>query len=305
MSLIKCAECGKEFSDKGSVCPNCACPIEEEKDTNTRKKFIIFISVISLIILIIVATIHFSTSPKNDYIGKWEHTIDWRMGGEPNRESYASFELFEGGTFEYNGYDINNSDNKSSFNGTYKVNNNIIYINYEYEGQRYTNTLFINNGTMCLYKEDCEDYYVKSDSEIDNHLVLEDGVYITFEDYQNLLNNKETAVVVVVGTNCKYSREYRKTVNKVSNDYSIPFYYYEIDFSEENKIDVEATPTTLLIQNGNLVDSILGKTGYEDLAQKVNSLINNNSTSSEPTPEPTPTPTPTPPPAPTPTQTPT
>jgi len=28
MALIKCQECGKEFSDKASACPNCACPVE-------------------------------------------------------------------------------------------------------------------------------------------------------------------------------------------------------------------------------------------------------------------------------------
>ena len=28
MALIKCTECGKEFSDKASCCPNCACPTE-------------------------------------------------------------------------------------------------------------------------------------------------------------------------------------------------------------------------------------------------------------------------------------
>lgn len=26
MALIKCSECGKEFSDKASACPNCGCP---------------------------------------------------------------------------------------------------------------------------------------------------------------------------------------------------------------------------------------------------------------------------------------
>ena len=29
MALIICTECGKEFSDKASACPNCGCPIEE------------------------------------------------------------------------------------------------------------------------------------------------------------------------------------------------------------------------------------------------------------------------------------
>lgn len=29
MALIKCTECGKEFSDKASACPNCGCPTEK------------------------------------------------------------------------------------------------------------------------------------------------------------------------------------------------------------------------------------------------------------------------------------
>lgn len=29
MALIKCAECGKEFSDKATACPNCGCPTSE------------------------------------------------------------------------------------------------------------------------------------------------------------------------------------------------------------------------------------------------------------------------------------
>ena len=31
MGMIKCTECGKEMSDKASVCPNCGCPIEDIK----------------------------------------------------------------------------------------------------------------------------------------------------------------------------------------------------------------------------------------------------------------------------------
>lgn len=37
MALIKCSECGKEFSDKASACPNCACPIDEAKKENTKE----------------------------------------------------------------------------------------------------------------------------------------------------------------------------------------------------------------------------------------------------------------------------
>lgn len=31
MALIRCPECGKEISDKAQSCPNCGCPINNEK----------------------------------------------------------------------------------------------------------------------------------------------------------------------------------------------------------------------------------------------------------------------------------
>lgn len=41
MALIKCSECGKEFSDRANACPNCACPVEqktqEPKDVQERE----------------------------------------------------------------------------------------------------------------------------------------------------------------------------------------------------------------------------------------------------------------------------
>lgn len=32
MAMIKCAECGKEFSDRANTCPNCGCPIEYQAE---------------------------------------------------------------------------------------------------------------------------------------------------------------------------------------------------------------------------------------------------------------------------------
>ena len=40
MSLIICSECGKEISDKASVCIHCGCPIKKEKNLHTTKKFV-------------------------------------------------------------------------------------------------------------------------------------------------------------------------------------------------------------------------------------------------------------------------
>lgn len=32
MALIKCPECGKNISDKATICPNCGCPMESESN---------------------------------------------------------------------------------------------------------------------------------------------------------------------------------------------------------------------------------------------------------------------------------
>lgn len=38
MSLIKCVECGKEYSSKAPTCPNCGCPIEETLNEICREE---------------------------------------------------------------------------------------------------------------------------------------------------------------------------------------------------------------------------------------------------------------------------
>ena len=38
MSLIKCSECGKEFSDKAQACPNCGCPTSVQRNPSPEKK---------------------------------------------------------------------------------------------------------------------------------------------------------------------------------------------------------------------------------------------------------------------------
>lgn len=38
MALIKCVECGKEFSDKAQACPNCACPVEQSLNNSENNE---------------------------------------------------------------------------------------------------------------------------------------------------------------------------------------------------------------------------------------------------------------------------
>lgn len=39
IALIKCEDCGKEFSDKANACPNCGCPYEKEIKESKMKKY--------------------------------------------------------------------------------------------------------------------------------------------------------------------------------------------------------------------------------------------------------------------------
>jgi len=38
MALIICEECGKEFSDKASACPNCGCPIDSMQEQEIKEE---------------------------------------------------------------------------------------------------------------------------------------------------------------------------------------------------------------------------------------------------------------------------
>lgn len=40
MAMIKCPECGKDFSDKASACPNCGCPVSEILSTMDNTSFL-------------------------------------------------------------------------------------------------------------------------------------------------------------------------------------------------------------------------------------------------------------------------
>lgn len=43
MSLIICSECGKEISDKATVCIHCGCPIKKDEPPSYIKKVCIYV----------------------------------------------------------------------------------------------------------------------------------------------------------------------------------------------------------------------------------------------------------------------
>jgi len=65
MALIKCEECGKEFSDKANACPNCACPVDYNKKNKnqpkqkSKNKFCIIYYIVLVISIIIFTSLVF------------------------------------------------------------------------------------------------------------------------------------------------------------------------------------------------------------------------------------------------------
>lgn len=48
MALIRCSECGKEFSDKAASCPNCGCPTSDVDPTSVQSFDDVFDAVAAL-----------------------------------------------------------------------------------------------------------------------------------------------------------------------------------------------------------------------------------------------------------------
>lgn len=272
MALIKCNNCGKEISDKATTCIHCGKKVNvknnvEKPIKKASKKGILIIGGVLLAIVLIGITIFLVLNHNSkSYIGKWEHNITWKRGNKTIRTSYAYIELLKNGTFNYAGYDINDLENKITYSGTYNESNGIIYVYFKYEEQDYTGKLYINDNKLCMNGENCEDYFVKTSSKDKNSLTInEETTYISYSDYQSILNNGESAIVVFVRETCQYSKAYKEILNKVVSNYSTPVYYYELDTEDISGISL--TPTTHIIKNGVNVETIEGKTEYNELSK--------------------------------------
>lgn len=278
MALIKCSECDKEISDKAMECIHCGNKVNVKKDSikkpikKSNKKSIFIIGGILLVLILAGITIFlFINHNSKSYVGKWEQNITWKRGGKVSRESYASFELLKNGTFNYVGY-FKNVDDKIIYNGTYTENNGKIYLYFKDDNQEYSSILYITNGKMCINNNTCEDYFVKSSSKDKNSITLnEEPTYISYEQYQSILSNSENAIVVFVRESCHYCEEYKEILKEVNSNHTTPIYYYELEDDDILWDEIDGTtPTTYLIKNGVNVETIVGKTEYNELSKILN-----------------------------------
>ena len=68
---------------------------------------------------------------------------------------------------------------------------------------------------------------------------------------------------------CSHCIEYKEILNKVVSNYSTPIYYYEVEADDivYDTLNISGTPTTHIIKNGVNVETIEGKTEYNELSK--------------------------------------
>lgn len=206
------------------------------------------------------------------YVGKWEQNLEYKSGSKVFQRIYGMIELKDNGKFESLFYD---KDNKSStteeISGTYTVSGSSVVLSYTENGKKQTTTMVLSDKKLC-FKDETENCLVK-DSYNNKVTIYKDEPtsdieYITYTDYVNLQKNYKDAIVVVVHEGCSYCEKYEPVVEEIAENYSTPVYYYEND----GKINVNSTPTTIVIKNGYIVDSYIGYMTYSAISEKLDDL---------------------------------
>lgn len=80
---------------------------------------------------------------------------------------------------------------------------------------------------------------------------------ITFEDYTEMVENKESFILFIGSRTCSHCAEFKITLEEVIENYNVDFKYLDISqLDEEEKkdfsksINFEGTPTTVFLEEG-------------------------------------------------------
>ena len=130
-------------------------------------------------------------------------------------------------------------------------------------------------------------FFYKADSVINkknnNNASNKDNVvFITYDELEKKVNNKEDFVLVVTQEGCSHCKNYAPTVKKVANKYDYKIYDLNLTklSDDENKkistiANVSGTPTTIFFKKGveeSTLNRINGETSEEKLATKLKKL---------------------------------
>lgn len=78
-------------------------------------------------------------------------------------------------------------------------------------------------------------------------------VEISYDEYKELLENKETFVLEVMKQDCSACKGFRPKLNKVAKEYKVEIKYLDyskLTVEEQETIEVSSTPTLIFYQKG-------------------------------------------------------
>ncbi len=123
-------------------------------------------------------------------------------------------------------------------------------------------------------KEEIKDLE-KENNEDDNPNIGEGLVVIEVDDLENMVNNKETFILVYSSDYCSHCIEYKPILKKVLNDYNLTAYEIKSDNigntdieTFKNIVDVTGTPTTMFFKDGKEISTssrLKGSKTYDEL----------------------------------------
>ncbi len=102
---------------------------------------------------------------------------------------------------------------------------------------------------------------------------------INYQEYHQLLDQKETFILEVMRTDCPYCQDFKPKLNKVLEDYEITIKFINLDHlskEEEEQFLKEVgdpgTPTVIFYQEGNektIQSRIVGNVSIEKIISKM------------------------------------
>ena len=207
------------------------------------------------------------------HVGKWEQNLEYKSGSKVVQRIYGMIDLKSNGKFESLFYDKDDRyDTTEELTGTYTVRGTSVVLSYTEDGIKKTTTMILDDDKLC-FKDEVENCLVKSSTN--NKVVINKPTAstssiktITYSEYEKIQKDYKDAIVVVVRDGCSYCEKYESVVEEIADEYTTPVYYYESD----GKIKVTGTPTTIVIKNGYIVDTISGYMTYSTVSEKLDDL---------------------------------
>lgn len=239
------------------------------KLSKTNKIIIGLFLIVLLILIVLLGLYYYFDSIK--HIGLWKHQlIVTNDSSNVVKDNFIEINLMEDNTFTYEIIDNLNSSNNTELYGKYVRNNEQIKLMFfnASEDMMMNNTLYLNGDKLCFYEDNQNKYLLKDEISVLN--IPEIYKEITYKDYLDLLKNKEKAIVVVGSNTCYYCILYKETLIDVYSKYKKDFYFVDSNGNRDN-FNLSGTPTTYLLENGEVVDTIIGYRQYNDIIKKLDS----------------------------------